>query len=101
MLLKLFLNFFAYHAFDFCICKYKIECFPTLFIARFRKFHLTELDKDVRHWELYTNIEAQVRNMMASLRAVSELQNPAIRDRHWRELMAETKVIIPCLRVIT
>ncbi|XP_017887523.2 dynein beta chain, ciliary-like [Ceratina calcarata] len=50
------------------------------------------VDKDVRPWELYGNVEAQVRNMMASLRAVSELQNPAIRDRHWRELMAETKV---------
>ena len=56
-------------------------------------FPLLELDKDVRLWELYSNIEAQVRNMMASLRAVSELQNPAIRDRHWRELMAETKVV--------
>lgn len=54
---------------------------------------MIELDKDVRPWELYNNIEAEVRNMMASLRAVSELQNPAIRDRHWRELMAETKVI--------
>ncbi|XP_076235061.1 dynein beta chain, ciliary [Calliopsis andreniformis] len=53
---------------------------------------LRQLDKDVRSWELYNNIEAQVRNMMASLRAVSELQNPAIRDRHWRELMAETRV---------
>lgn len=56
-------------------------------------FPSAELDKDVRPWELYNNIEAEVRNMMASLRAVSELQNPAIRDRHWRELMAETKVI--------
>ncbi|KOC63491.1 Dynein beta chain, ciliary [Habropoda laboriosa] len=53
---------------------------------------LRHLDKDVRSWVLYSNVEAQVRNMMASLRAVSELQNPAIRDRHWKELMAETKV---------
>ncbi|XP_076548684.1 dynein beta chain, ciliary isoform X2 [Osmia lignaria lignaria] len=53
---------------------------------------LRQLDKDVRPWELYNSLEAQVKNMMASLRAVSELQNPAIRDRHWRELMAETRV---------
>ncbi|XP_015433748.1 PREDICTED: dynein beta chain, ciliary-like [Dufourea novaeangliae] len=53
---------------------------------------LRQLDKDVRSWELYADVEAQVRNMMASLRAVAELQNPAIRDRHWRELMAETRV---------
>lgn len=30
--------------------------------------------------------------MMSSLRAVSELQNPAIRTRHWMQLMAETNV---------
>ncbi|XP_076625371.1 dynein beta chain, ciliary [Colletes latitarsis] len=53
---------------------------------------LRQLDKDVRPWSVYSDVEAQVRNMMASLRAVAELQNPAIRDRHWRELMAETKV---------
>ena len=29
---------------------------------------------------------------MSSLRAVSELQNPAIRERHWQQLMAETQV---------
>ncbi|XP_054000578.1 dynein beta chain, ciliary-like [Hylaeus anthracinus] len=55
-------------------------------------FIFAELDKDARSWTVYTDVEAQVRNMMASLRAVSELQNPAIRDRHWRELMAETRV---------
>ena len=50
------------------------------------------LDKDTRSWDLYAHIESQVKNMMSSLRAVSELQNPAIRDRHWQQLMAETKV---------
>lgn len=51
------------------------------------------LDKDVKVWEVYVHTEAQVKNMMSSLRAVSELQNPAIRDRHWQQLMAETQVI--------
>ncbi|XP_074102149.1 dynein beta chain, ciliary [Cotesia typhae] len=50
------------------------------------------LDKECKSWKLFTFIEAQVKNMMSSLRAVSELQNPAIRDRHWQELMAETRV---------
>ncbi|KAK0087408.1 hypothetical protein PV325_001063 [Microctonus aethiopoides] len=50
------------------------------------------LDKESRSWELYYYIEAQVKNMMSSLRTVSELQNPAIKDRHWQQLMAETKV---------
>lgn len=50
------------------------------------------MDKEARAWDLYAHVEAQVKNMMSSLRAVSELQNPAIRDRHWQELMAETRV---------
>ncbi|XP_018058898.1 PREDICTED: dynein heavy chain 9, axonemal [Atta colombica] len=31
-------------------------------------------------------------NMITSLRAVLELQNPAIKDRHWQELMIKTRV---------
>ncbi|XP_034948410.1 dynein beta chain, ciliary-like [Chelonus insularis] len=50
------------------------------------------LDKECRIWKLYTYIENEVKNMMSSLRAVSDLQNPAIKDRHWRQLMAETRV---------
>ncbi|XP_025160705.1 dynein beta chain, ciliary-like [Harpegnathos saltator] len=53
---------------------------------------LRQLDKEARAWDLYTHVEAQVRNMMSSLRTVSELQNPAIRGRHWQQLMAETRV---------
>ena len=38
------------------------------------------------------SLEATVKNMLTSLRAVAELQNPAIRERHWRQLMNSTKV---------
>lgn len=31
--------------------------------------------------------------MLTSLRAVAELQNPAIRERHWDQLMRTTKVV--------
>jgi len=51
-----------------------------------------ELDKETRTWDLYTHIEAQLKNMITSLRAVLELQNPAIKDRHWQELMIKTRV---------
>ncbi|XP_043280985.1 dynein beta chain, ciliary-like [Venturia canescens] len=50
------------------------------------------LDKETKAWPLYSHVEAQVKNMMSSLRAVSDLQNPAIRERHWQQLMAETNV---------
>ncbi|KAM4663589.1 dynein axonemal heavy chain 17 [Discoglossus pictus] len=50
------------------------------------------LDKEVRTWEIYNGLDNVVKNMITSLRAVSDLQNPAIRDRHWLELMQATKV---------
>lgn len=50
------------------------------------------LDKEMRPWDTYISLEATVKNMLTSLRAVGELQNPAIRERHWNQLMASTKV---------
>lgn len=50
------------------------------------------LDKEMRAWDSYLGLENIVKNMLTSLRAVSELQNPAIRDRHWQQLMVATKV---------
>ncbi|NXE29303.1 DYH17 protein, partial [Ardeotis kori] len=53
---------------------------------------IRSLDKEMRSWDAFTGLENNVKNMMTSLRAVNELQNPAIRDRHWQELMQATKV---------
>ncbi|XP_064623162.1 dynein beta chain, ciliary-like [Lineus longissimus] len=50
------------------------------------------LDKEMRAWDAYTGLESTVKNMLTSLRAVAELQNPAIRDRHWQQLMHATGV---------
>ena len=65
------------------------------------------LDKEMRAWECFTGeyiysmflydcssigLDSTVKNMVTSLRAVGELQNPAIRDRHWEQLMQATKV---------
>uniref|UniRef100_A0A674EYS7 Dynein axonemal heavy chain 17 n=1 Tax=Salmo trutta TaxID=8032 RepID=A0A674EYS7_SALTR len=50
------------------------------------------LDKEMRAWDAFTGLDSMVKNMMTSLRAVGELQNPAIRDRHWLQLMMATKV---------
>lgn len=51
---------------------------------------MRQLNKSVREWEPYTFIETTLKNLMTSLRAITELQNPAVRDRHWTELMSET-----------
>lgn len=59
------------------------------------------LDKEMRPWDTYVMLESTVKNMLTSLRAVGELQNAAIRERHWIQLMASTKVscIDPCQNV--
>ncbi|XP_067212065.1 dynein beta chain, ciliary [Linepithema humile] len=62
-----------------------IEC------KKFAK-EIRALDKEMRSWDTYVSLEATVKNMLTSLRAVGELQNPAIRERHWRQLMNSTKV---------
>ncbi|NWX62644.1 DYH17 protein, partial [Promerops cafer] len=53
---------------------------------------IRSLDKEVKSWDAFTGLDSSMKNMMTSLRAVSELQNPAIRDRHWKELVQTTKV---------
>ncbi|XP_043471037.1 dynein beta chain, ciliary [Leptopilina heterotoma] len=63
-----------------------IEC------KKFAKEIRVSLDKEMRPWDTYISLEATVKNMLTSLRAVGELQNPAIRERHWRQLMNSTKV---------
>ena len=50
------------------------------------------LDKEMRAWDTFTGLDSTVKNMVTSLRAVGELQNLAIRDRHWEQLMQATQV---------
>uniref|UniRef100_UPI00398EA260 dynein axonemal heavy chain 11-like isoform X1 n=2 Tax=Pristiophorus japonicus TaxID=55135 RepID=UPI00398EA260 len=60
-------------------------------LRRFAK-GIRMLDKEVRVWDAYTSLDSTVKNLLTSLRAVTELQNPAIRDRHWYQLMNSTGV---------
>ncbi len=53
----------------------------------------------MRAWDAFTGLDSTVKNMVTSLRAVGELQNPAIRDRHWEQLMQATQVSIPTTQV--
>uniref|UniRef100_A0A8D2LWB0 Dynein axonemal heavy chain 11 n=1 Tax=Varanus komodoensis TaxID=61221 RepID=A0A8D2LWB0_VARKO len=55
-------------------------------LRRFAK-EMWSLDKDVRSWNVYTNLEIRIKNLLTSLRVVTELQNPAMRDRHWHQMM--------------
>lgn len=60
---------------------------PLLFLKEMKV-----LDKEVRVWDVYAGLESMVKNLLTSLRAINELQNSAIRERHWQQLMNTTKV---------
>ena len=62
--------------------------------AECKKFYkeLRMFEKDVRVWDVYLGIDNVIKNMIIALRAVIELQNPAIRERHWQELVKATGV---------
>lgn len=53
---------------------------------------IRSLDKVVRNWEPFNHIEHMLRNLLTCFRAITELQNSAIKDRHWLELMKTTGV---------
>ncbi|NXY46192.1 DYH9 protein, partial [Ceuthmochares aereus] len=59
-----------------------------------RKFarEIRNLDKEMRAWDAFTGLDSKVKNMLMALKAVAELQNPAIRERHWNQLMQTTGV---------
>lgn len=54
------------------------------------------MDKDIRDWQIYIKIEKLIKTMLTSLRALTELQNPAMKERHWAELIEVTNVILFC-----
>ncbi|KAJ8290699.1 hypothetical protein GJAV_G00016460 [Gymnothorax javanicus] len=56
-------------------------------LKRFAK-DIRQLDKEARGWDVYSGLELSITNLMTSLRAVTELQNQAIRDRHWAQLVS-------------
>ncbi|KAF7248346.1 Dynein beta chain, ciliary [Varanus komodoensis] len=60
-------------------------------LRRFAK-EMRNLDKKIWAWDVYVGLESTVRNLLTSLRAVNELQNIAVRKRHWQQLMIATGV---------
>ena len=49
-------------------------------------------DKYVKNWGAYRGLEDAVKNMLTSLPLIQELHHPAMRDRHWKQLMRATGV---------
>uniref|UniRef100_G3QM43 Dynein axonemal heavy chain 17 n=1 Tax=Gorilla gorilla gorilla TaxID=9595 RepID=G3QM43_GORGO len=53
---------------------------------------MRSLDKEMKTWDAFVGLDNTVKNVITSLRAVRELQNPAVRERHWQQLMQATQV---------
>ncbi|KAL1259213.1 hypothetical protein QQF64_009790, partial [Cirrhinus molitorella] len=60
-------------------------------LRRFTK-EMQVLDKEARVWDVYVSLDCVLRDLLTSLRAVTELLNPAMRDRHWAKLVRTTGV---------
>ncbi|TMS10512.1 Dynein heavy chain 11, axonemal [Larimichthys crocea] len=60
-------------------------------LRRFAK-DIRKLDKEARVWDVYSGLDLYVKNLLTSLRAVSQLQNLAIRERHWMQLIRATQM---------
>ncbi|XP_074539499.1 dynein axonemal heavy chain 11 isoform X2 [Halichoeres trimaculatus] len=60
-------------------------------LRRFAK-DMRKLDKEARMWDVYSGLDLYVKNLLTSLRAVSQLQNLAIRERHWAQLIRMTQM---------
>ena len=48
------------------------------------------LNKAVRNYDSYKVLEESVKAMLTSLPLVSDLHHPAMRERHWQQLMVAT-----------
>lgn len=86
------------HAVSSCIDDWKMTPWKKIDVEdmeveckRFSK-EMRNFDKDMKTLRPYIETEAMIKNLLTSLRAITELQNPAIRERHWNELMVATKV---------
>ena len=54
--------------------------------------HIRGFDKTMREWQTFKGLETNLKNMLTALRAIGSLQNQAIRERHWEQLVVATRV---------
>lgn len=50
------------------------------------------LNKKVRDEDVFRGVDNNVKNFLTSVPLVADLRSPAMRDRHWEQLMSTTKV---------
>ena len=53
---------------------------------------IKSMDKEMRSWDNFLWLQETIKNILVALRAIHQLRNPAIKDRHWTQLSAATQV---------
>ncbi|RYE84078.1 MAG: hypothetical protein EOO65_02865, partial [Methanosarcinales archaeon] len=59
--------------------------------GRYRQ-KLTKL-RDCKKWSVWQALDARVKDFQSTMPLIQALGNPAMRDRHWRSLMAEVHMV--------
>jgi dynein heavy chain, axonemal len=50
---------------------------------------LKNTDREIRNWGIYDHLKNKIESFLQTMPLIGELRNPAIRDRHWRQLKIE------------
>lgn len=50
---------------------------------------LLRISKDVKDWDVYTNLKDRINQTKRTVPLLLDLRNPAMRDRHWNSIMDE------------
>ncbi|XP_054720541.1 dynein axonemal heavy chain 11-like [Uloborus diversus] len=53
---------------------------------------IKSMDKGMRSWDNFIWLQDTIKNILVALRAIHQLRNPAIKERHWTQLSAATQV---------
>lgn len=53
---------------------------------------IKSMDKEMRTWDNFLWLQETIKNILVALRAIHQLRNPAIKERHWTQLSNATQV---------
>lgn len=59
---------------------------------------IRQLPRETKRWDARVGLDTYLKNLLKSLRSISDLRSKALRSRHWNQLMEETGVQIDISR---
>ena len=57
-------------------------------MIRYQK-KLIKLGKEMKEWEVFQNLKERINQCRRTIPILLDLKNPALRERHWNQLMDE------------